>query len=324
MIKNKTKKQSILNILSIILILFFIILLIILPTNSITAFGQGVMIWATKILPALLPFFILTKLLSFTTFTATVGKFFSPITQKLYGVGGVAGYIYIISVLSGYPVGAKLTADLYKSDKITQSQAFTISAFTSTSGPLFIIGTVGIGFFKSQTIGIIVLISHFIGALLNGLIYRNKKTNNIYSLSTTTPTNILNESMYSSIQSIMIVGGFIALFYMGLNLLLSLNFFDFIITPLEHLGIENNISTAIISGIIEVTTGALYLSECTLNNDIICLILSFLISFGGLSIHAQAFCFLKEFNMPYKKFLLQKITHAIISASVTFLIILIF
>jgi len=325
MIKNQTKKNRILDISYIIIILFFVILLIVIPENSIQHFAQGIVIWATKILPALLPFFILTKLLSYTTFTSTVGKFLSPITQKLYGVGGVSGYVYIMSILSGYPVGAKLTADLYKSNNITKRQAYTISSFTSTSGPLFIIGTVGIGFFGSYRIGLIVLISHFVSALLNGLLYRNKEEfNSIHNLSQASRKNILNDSMTESIQSIMVVGGFIALFYMGLQLLLTINAFSLPVIMLEKLGINSNLTTAVTSGIIEVTSGALALSQCALNQNTICILLSFLISFGGLSIHAQAYCFLKEFGMRYSKFLLQKITHAIISASVTFVIILLF
>jgi nucleoside recognition membrane protein YjiH len=77
-----------------------------------------------------------------------------------------------MSVLSGYPVGAKLTADFYEKGLITKGQACRITTFTSTSGPLFIVGTVGIGMFHSAKLGIIILLSHFIGAILNGLIYR--------------------------------------------------------------------------------------------------------------------------------------------------------
>jgi sporulation integral membrane protein YlbJ len=227
-----------------------------------------------------------------------------------------------MSILSGYPVGAKLTADIYKSNKINSAQAQTISSFTSTSGPLFIIGTVGIGFFNNQKIGIIVLISHLISALLNGLIYRNKKENKVSTLTFSQSNNILNESMTNSIQSIMVVGGFIAIFYMILNILLSINAFDLPLIMLEKIGINYNIGTSIISGLIEVTTGALKLSECGLNIKTSCTILSFLISFGGLSIHAQAYCFLKDFGMSYGKFLIQKVTHAILSTLVTLIILL--
>lgn len=317
-------KNQVFNYIYISFLLASIIIIVIIPRQAITTFGQGLNLWATKVLPSLLPFFILTKLLSFTTFINSAGKFLTPITKKLYGVGGVAGYVYFMSIVSGYPIGAKLTSDLYENKAITSSQAKTISAFTSTSGPLFILGTVGLGFFNSYKLGIIVLISHLISALLNGLLYRNKECKEISAIiPTATSHNPLNDTMYNSIISIMLVGGFIAIFYMALNLLLELNILNPIITLLSNLGINNHISTALISGVIEVTTGLSILSQKAIDFKLATIISSILISFGGLSIHAQAYCYLKNFRLKYSHFLIQKATHAILSASVT-LIILIF
>lgn len=314
MIKNKTKTYNFYNYFFIFLILLLILLLVIMPEKAISTFSQGLIMWGTKILPALLPFFLLTNLLSYTTFTNSIGKLLSPITQKLYGVGGVAGYIYIMSILSGYPVGAKLTSDLYKQGAISSRQAITISSFTSTSGPLFVIGTVGIGFFNNLQLGVLLLLTHLLGALANGLLWKRKtQESNIYTQSTTKTNNILNDSMVNSIISIMCIGGFVAIFYMFLQILFHLQAFDILINFLEIFHISPDISSAIISGIIEVTSGAFELSKTTLSAKPSLMILSFLISFGGLSIHAQAYCFLKEFNMPYFKFFLQKITHAILS-----------
>ena len=87
--------------------------------------------------------------------------------------------------------------------------------------------------------------------------------------------------------------------------------------------IKEDISNSILSGIIEVTTGLNLLSKTGISFKLSAIISSFLISFGGLSIHAQAYCYLKTFQLKYRHFLQQKITHAIISASVTFLILLI-
>ena len=324
MTKNKTKNINYLNFIYISLLITVILTIIILPKVAIQNFFQGLLLWATKVLPALLPFFILTKLLSYTTFVAIASKHLSPITNKLYNVGGVAGYVFFMSIISGYPVGAKITADLYNSKQITSSQAKTITAFTSTSGPLFIIGTVGIGFFRSSKIGFIILISHIISAILNGLLYRNKETtttsNNL--ITPPPPDNTLSESMYSSIISIMLVGGFIAISYMLLGIITDLNLFNFLTGPLSKIGINKNISHAILSGFIEVTTGLNMLSCTNLSFKFSAIISSFLISFGGLSIHAQAYCYLRSFNLKYTHFLIQKITHAIISASVTFVILL--
>ena len=320
MTKYKTKLSK---YFFVILLIFGIFLLVISPSLSMNTFFEGIQIWATKVLPALLPFFILTKLLSYTQFIDKLGKFLSPITYKIYGVGGASGYVYLMSIISGYPVGAKLLSDLYSSNTISKRQAFAITSFTSTSGPLFILGTVAIGLFNKLKLGIIIIISHYMGALLNGLIYRQKNRSTIQAINNKSTENFLSESMSSSILSIMTVGGFIALFYMFLRLLLSTHIFEPIIHLFSLVGIEKNITTSIICGLIEVTTGALYLSNTTLNPLVLTPILTFLISFGVLSIHAQAFCFLKNIEMPYKLFFLQKFTQAIISTFLSILLMFI-
>lgn len=323
MTKSKTKNSNYLNFIYITVLILLIIAVVILPQVAIQTVFQGIILWATKVLPALLPFFVLTKLLSYTTFANNSSKFLSPITNKLYNVGGVAGYIFFMSIISGYPVGAKITADLYQNNQITSGQARTIAAFTSTSGPLFIIGTVGVGFFQSTQLGFIVLISHIIAAIINGLFYRNKEKSPTANFTTTPPQNILNDSMYSSIISITMVGGFIAISYMILSLISYLNIFSLPIRILSSLGINESLSNSVMSGLIEVTTGLNLLSKTKTNFKLSAIISSFLISFGGLSIHAQAYCYLKTFQLKYKDFLKQKITHAIISALVTFVILLI-
>lgn len=324
MTKNKIKKTKIIEIFYIFIILLCILMLTIMPSIAMHSFFDGIRIWATKVLPALLPFFILTRLLSYTTFISNFGNIISPLTKKLYGVGGASGYVYLMSIISGYPVGAKLLSDLYTQNTISRRQAITITSFTSTSGPLFILGTVAIGLFNNVSYGIIIIISHYIGALINGLFYRDRKSIDINIQNTHFSENYLNESMSNSIASIMSVGGFIALFYMILQIILETNIFSPLISVIDRIGISNEITTATICGLIEVTTGAIYLSKIQLSQIIIVPLLTFIISFGGLSIHAQAFCFLKNFNMPYPLFLLQKFSQAIISTIFSIILAIIF
>lgn len=313
----KIKRIDYLQLIYVLFILFIISLLLLLPKNSISSFYDGVTIWATKVLPTLLPFLILTKILSGTKFIPLVEKKISPLTSKLYGVGGVAGYIYIMSIISGYPVGAKLTSDLYTDGKITRNEALSITSFTSTSGPLFILGSVAIGMFDNIKIGIVILISHYIGAILNGLLYRNKTAiTNTATKRLATEKISLASAMSSSLTAVLNIGGFIALFYMIISLLLSLNIFCPITKILSLLGIKKEITNSVLSGLIEVTTGEIMLSKLSLSPLLSTAISTFIISFGGLSIHAQAYSYLSTFNMPYHKFLLQKLTHAILSTIV--------
>lgn len=161
------------NIILGIFLLFIIILIAINPAKySLIAF-KGIEIWAKVLLPSLLPFFILTKLFASTGVIDGVTKIFSPFMSKLYNCPSESAYVFFMSILTGYPVGSKLVSDLYNNSTFDKAQAIRTTAFCSNSGPMFILGSVAIGMFCDRKMGIIILASHIIGALLNGLLYRN-------------------------------------------------------------------------------------------------------------------------------------------------------
>ena len=308
-----------------IFIMFIIVLLIIDPQKNINACFDGLSLWATAILPTLLPFFFLTGILASLGFLQKLGKLFAPITTRLFNTDGISGYVYLISIISGYPVGAKTTADLYENNLISKGQAFKITTFTSTSGPLFIVGTVGISMFGSAKLGYLILISHILGAFLNGLIYRNTFTPTGQNIIVLQNKNHLEDVMINSIKSVLIVGGYVSIFYMLISMLNNFNIlypfsgFLSLITPLSPAT-----SSAIINGVIEVTRGCLNLSTCNLSSFQLLVLSTGLISFGGLSIFLQALTFLKKFDMSIKFYLLTKTTQTILSVLIASLLGLIF
>lgn len=305
------------------LIIAFIVLFVIDPKNNIDATLNGIIVWGTSLLPALFPFFFFTKILTELGFVEKISRYLAPITNKLYNTPGISAYVYVMSILSGYPVGAKITSDLYENKLISYGQACRITTFTSTSGPLFIIGTVGIGMFLNKYIGLAILISHFIGALINGLFYRNyyvkkeKQSSPVFNLNSAPKENMLEVAMYNSIKSILIIGGYIALFFMiitmlnNFNLLSGINYILAQLLNLFHLPAQ--IAPSISNGLIEITKGCLDLSLISTQPKVSAVIATFIISFGGFSIHMQALTFLKKFKINVGFYLLQKTTHAIIS-----------
>ena len=327
---NLSKKQ---NLFFSLIIVILIALFIINPTSNLEACLNGIIVWGTAVAPALFPFLIFTKLLCELNFVENVSRFLSPITKKLYNTPGISAYIYTMSVLSGYPVGAKLTADFYEKGLITQGQAIRITTFTSTSGPLFIIGTVGIGMFGEKLIGITILISHFIGALINGLFYRNYMFEKVTISSTInyshkSTKNMLEEIMLTSIKSILIVGGYVAIFFVIITILNDFNAFypiKYILSNIFNLiNIPTSTITPILNGLVEVTRGCLDLSLVqNLSFTYKTVIATFLISFGGFSIYMQAITFIKKFNIKMSFYLFQKFTHALISSVVAYLLCLI-
>jgi len=296
-------------------------MLIIDPKTNIDACLKGIKLWANSILPALFPFFFLTAILAELGFIQKLGNLFSPATKVLYKTPGISGYIYLMSIISGYPVGAKTTADLYEKNYISHGQACKITTFTSTSGPLFIVGTVGVSMFGSAKLGYLILISHFLGALLNGILYRNTFKEDTCSLKvyTQSANNVLEDVMFGSIKSILVVGGYIALFYMLITMLNAYHIFS----PLNNLlallaHSDPSVTGAFTNGLIEVTRGCLDVSSLGFGMKKALVVCTGLISFGGLSIHMQALTFLKKFDMPLGFYFRAKVTQTIISVGLAY------
>ncbi len=300
--------------------------IIINPAIYITSCLNGIIVWATVVLPALLPFMFFTKTLTelgVAEILATKFKLF----PKIFKVPSVAVYVFVLSILSGYPVGAKIVADLYESGNITKEEAYKITTFTSNSGPMFILGSVGIGMFANKKLGIIILISHILGALINGLIYRNHKEKKLEKNKKIIVKNNLSlgELMWNTVNSVLIIGGFIALFFVIIEILNNLHIFS----PISNLfssifNCNSNIFNAIFNGIFEITRGCLDISKLGLNEFFSGLLCTFIISFGGLATAMQAFVFLKKFDMRFSFFIKQKITHAIFASIISIIILFIF
>lgn len=307
-----------------IVILLIIFVIILNPTKYTLSTAKGISVWATVVLPSLLPFFFLTKILITFRSVHKMSSIFAYGTKKLYNCPNISSYIFFMSIISGYPVGAKLISEFYKNKIIDNGEAHRLISFCSTSGPMFIIGSIGASLFLDKTAGIIIFLSHVLSSLLNGLVYRKYK----FEKAKTSPilikdsTLLLNECMYNTIISVLTVGGFIAISFTIIEILLDLNLLypierliNFVLSPF-------NISpgTAISEGLIEVTRGCVDLSSLCLKPIYYIPITTGLVSFGGLSIHLQSFTFLQECDIKYKFFFLTKLTHLIISVLVSLIL----
>ncbi len=297
-------------------VIFFLVCMIAQPDKFISTSLDGLSAWAFNVLPSVLPFMFFTKVLSSLDSISTLTRPFSSISRTLFKTPPISIYTFFMAILSGYPVGSKMVADLYLQGKISREDAFKMTSFCSTSGPMFIVGAVGVGMFHSAKIGYILFASHLLGALLNGILYRNLKLKNEEKvenilLNENSKRISLSDIVLNSVLSILSVGCIITIFFIVIECF----------EPILSL-FPQNISY-FLEGVIEITKGCLDIS--TLPNIALATILSsFVISFGGISTILQSLTMLNSVKMPIKLFVLQKFTHACLSAVVAIILVLIF
>ncbi|HOO23422.1 MAG TPA: hypothetical protein PKY53_07115 [Clostridia bacterium] len=299
---------------------FFIVMLIIYPEKYITSVSDGLNLYAVKVLPALFPFMFFGKILSELNFGYDVGKAMRKPVKKLYNAPGIGGYALIMSMLSGYPVGAKTVAELYEKNLISAADARKISTFTSTSGPLFIVGTVGIIMLNNKAAGFAILASHYAGAVLNGLLYRGKKKDDT-SVPLLPPlvdnTRVMSDSITNSVLSVAIVGGYIAIFCMALDVVSDFGVIRFFAKLFPLLSLDYNLGIGFFSSLVEITKGCLIMSKSGASMRFVVPLCSFSIAFGGLSITLQSLTFLSKCKIKPAFYLLGKFTQAVISAVIS-------
>lgn len=213
----------------------FTICLVIFSKHNLVATKEGLLLWANNVVPSLLPFFIATELLSYTNVVTKLGKLLNPIMRPLFHVPGIGSYALLMGIISGYPTGAKIVVNLRQDGLCTKEEAERMLAFTNNSGPLFILGTVGISLFGNSMVGFLLLLTHILACLSVGILFRFWKYHpSIYNsnlgkqnsqkkeqVNFSNLGDILGKSIFSSIKTIVMIGGFVVLFSVILSILKS-------------------------------------------------------------------------------------------------------
>lgn len=332
----------------------FTVFLVIFSKNNLSATKSGLLLWANNVVPSLFPFFIATELLSYTNVVSKIGKLLNPIMRPIFNIPGCGAYAFIMGIISGYPIGAKIVTNFKENGLCTTEEAERMIAFTNNSGPLFIIGTVGITMFGNSLIGILLFITHILACITVGFCFRFwkcRKSNNLnisnnkltyhykHKPSTNVCNNIqntvhlsnlgevLSKSIMSAINSVIMIGGFVILFSVILSMLNTSNILNLIaqiFSPIFRcFGITDfRFATSFISGIIELTNGASLICNIpykTISTNII--LCAFLLGFGGFSILFQVFSITSKSKVSIRPYIIGKFLQAIFGAIYTLLFI---
>ncbi len=319
MIKKISKKH-----LLTIFIISIIITALISPSDYIAGTLGAFILYSKNVLPALFPFIFFNKMLTMIGSANELSSMLKKPLAKIYHAPAISGYVIIMSIFCGYPIGSKLTRDLYDNNAISKSECVIINILSSVCGPIFIIGTIS-GMLGSTKYGYIIYFSHLLSAFVNGFIYRpkNKPDTSNYTIKQNYD-DILSKTMVDSIISIAIVGGYIAIMSFFITMLDKIQLTKLVTTMFGYFGVEQDVSKAIWYGLFEMTRGISNLSNCNLAPIFSISISTFLVTFGGVCIALQSLNYSQKCGITISKYLLSKITQAIIATIFSIILCLIF
>ncbi|MDR1906359.1 MAG: hypothetical protein LBQ27_05585 [Clostridiales bacterium] len=281
--------------------------LVLKPEIYAASFLDGLKLFASSVLPSLFPFLVLGKLFIASGGLGGVSNGFGKIFVKLFNVPKESGGIFLTALISGYPVGAKLVAEMHSKGALNADEAAATTAFTSLSGPLFIIGVIGGALLKNPKAAAIILLCHYASAITAGLCFKNKKkTDRARIESIQKPAalsdNIFGETISSAVSTVLLVGGLVALFNMLCDMALNGGILSLPAGLLTKITGDQNASAGILLSFIEMTRGV---KELSASGDInFCLpLIAAAVTFGGLSVTVQCLAYLKPVGVSAAKYL---------------------
>ena len=145
------------------------------PEVASGAVVEGLRLCGGVILPSLFPFFVCAALMTELSLTHIPARLFAPVMRPLFHVGGAGSAALALGLLGGYPAGAQVTVQLYKSGCVTRQEAERLLCFCNNAGPAFILGVTGAGVYGSVGIGLLLWGVHVLCAFLTGVLLRGHK-----------------------------------------------------------------------------------------------------------------------------------------------------
>ena len=266
-------------------------LLLLCSAQALESARAGLALCARVIVPSLLPFFVLSALMSAMGIPARLGRSAAPAMSVLFGVSGSGAAAFLLGICGGYPLGAATVGALVRDGSVSREEGERLLAFCNNSGPAFILGAAGVGIFGSAEIGLKLYAAHVLSAAAVGVLFRRPgpRVPLPPSAAGSEPrfSAALPEAVRSAVSTVLTVCGFVVTFTVLTGVLDASGFFPARVgrtAVLTRQGLR--FSRALLTGALELGSGigALEGLSPTGGNLALC---AFLIGWGGVSVHLQ-------------------------------------
>lgn len=290
-----------------VLMFGFLIVMLCFPVETLNGATNGLLLWFQTILPTLLPFIILSNLLIQTNCVSYISYIIKPFIQKLFHISDEACYAVLIGFLCGYPMGAKVIADLIVAGRISKDEGQYLLSFCNNTSPMFIISYIVVQHLKDETLLVGTLLILFLSPILCSFIFRLKyRIKKSYCKQTDFSQNKINfdfelfdHAIMNGFETITKVGGYIILFSILFTLASGLPVGWFL--PL-----------------LEISNGIPWIMKLSSNLSITYPYVLGLTSFGGFCAIAQTNSMIQGTGLRIFPYITQKLITALVTSLLAF------
>jgi sporulation integral membrane protein YlbJ len=308
-------KQKVKGIITFVVVLTAAVLIIAMPEAARKGVSSGLNICGAILIPSLFPFMVLSSFMIESGITELIGRIFKLPAKYLFGLSPEGSSVVLMALVGGYPIGARMSGQLYKSGKISKNEAKNIILFALNSGPAFAIGAVGTAILGSRNAGIMIYASTSLSMLLMG-IYMNyyqlagRKGKKLVENNQRKVEKLDNKTTDSSSNSTAKQENFTSLTKAVVNAssgMLSICawvIFFSAMTEVIKVLIKDTDALNLFTYIAEVTAGT-NAASATGNAALI----AFVVGFGGLCVHFQVLSEILSCGVKFSSFLISRLVH---------------
>ncbi|MEK3720446.1 sporulation integral membrane protein YlbJ [Paenibacillus sp. FSL H8-0034] len=325
------------------------------PAQALHASLKGLSIWWDILFPALFPFLVVSEMMLGLGIVHFFGMLLDPVMRPVFRIPGTGGFVMAMGFAAGYPVAAKLTSQLWEQRLVNREEGERLVAFTTSSDPIFLIGAVSVGFFHDVSLAVILAAAHYGTAILVGLMMRfhggsasKKVTEPAPQTAGHTSSRLLTrafkamhrarlldgrslgemlrQAVQSSLQLVMVIGGLVVFFAVVIEIMTSIQVMPIVYkginAVLQLFGVPTALSEAVAGGLFEVTLGAKAAGSAPASISLMhkAAIAAFILSWAGLSVHAQIISILHHTNLRYFPFVMARLIHGLLAATAVILL----
>lgn len=296
------------HIISAIICIVFFFLMLCFPKETLSGATNGLLLWFQVVLPTLLPFFIITNLLIQTNSIHFISRFCGRFAQKFFGVSSSGSFAILSGLLCGYPIGAKVTADLVKENHISINEGKYLLSFCNNTSPAFITSFIVLQNLKDESLLFPTLIILYTSPILCSFIFRKiyRISRNNTAIQHMSNSNIsfsfetFDNCIMDAFENITKIGGYIILF--------SILFFYG-----ESMSIQYTLP------LLEITNGISFLARTIPSFDHLYVFSLALTSFGGLCSIVQTKTMLNKTKLPIVPYIIEKLITAMVTSLLAYL-----
>lgn len=270
---------------------------------------KGILFCIEVLVPSLFLFMALSAFIIRSGVVDLLTRPLKGIARVLFRLPPQGLSVILLTMIGGYPVGARCAAALYEQGELSRSDAQKTACIAVCAGPGFLINYIGCALLNDRQAGIALLCASFAGVLLTGVIFGRMMKGD-----PTPERPINNGDRKQNLLLSSVADASKATFQMCSMVIICVAMIEVIQTV-----IPNDTVTDILSALIEITAGChrmcgkypLYL-------------IAFFIGFGGIAVHLQIFAGLGKLSLNKGLFFFSRIIQGIITAAAAYIYLMIF